>query len=671
MAMKSTDERKLEALFAEFPDVDPGIVQDLFVAVDCDLDVARTSIRDMLGLPEPASAPSALLAEAQAALNAQDADRRMAEELQREEMRAARTARSHGPAHAPGQRGDLEGLYQKYKEILDFDSASEGEASSPRSRAKEGGGEDEEEEEDAGWRLPPKPAAAPAAAKPSAAPGEGRRQRRRNRRRAADAAGSGAAVEAGEEDVGDEELEKDLVDPGNLIYDWRVAGRNSNRYEPTVRSDDRSADNSTAFTKEIHASIKKTLRKQEANQRRTEKDRSTTEGVMDQGTRLLLLAAINDGRLSEVNGAVATGKEAAVFHATDPEGREVAVKVFKTRVLEWRDRDKYIADDYRFRHGYHKHNQRKMVIKWAEKEMRNLIRLYRAGVRCPEPLALRQHVLLMSFIGKAGWPAPRLKDVEFASQAEAGRAWRQCADLLRRLYFSANLVHGDFSEYNLLYGEGGLVWVIDLATGVDLEHPEASALLRADCAHTSEFFARAGLPCPAPDALFSIVTDATFDWATDARLPEALRPTQEEIEELLLQRVVPPEDEDEEEEEEEEDSEEDSEEEGKEGEGAIKEEDEGWVVVGAAEAAPAAASSSAEGASSAPAPAGEKDGMTARERREARRAQREAHRGERAARKAWRHAERRADAGEGAQAAFSRAEAADRAMAGMEPAAAL
>jgi serine/threonine-protein kinase RIO1 len=39
-----------------------------------------------------------------------------------------------------------------------------------------------------------------------------------------------------------------------------------------------------------------------------------------------------------------------------------------------RDRDRYVQGDYRFRHGYCKHNPRKMVKTWAEKEMRNLLR---------------------------------------------------------------------------------------------------------------------------------------------------------------------------------------------------------------------------------------------------------------------------------------------------------
>jgi len=45
-----------------------------------------------------------------------------------------------------------------------------------------------------------------------------------------------------------------------------------------------------------------------------------------------------------------------------------------------------------------------MVKLWAEKEMRNLKRLWQSGIPCPEPLVLRLHVLVMSFLGdKNGW----------------------------------------------------------------------------------------------------------------------------------------------------------------------------------------------------------------------------------------------------------------------------
>jgi len=93
-----------------------------------------------------------------------------------------------------------------------------------------------------------------------------------------------------------------------------------------------------------------------------------------------------------------------------PGGSEaLATQVYKTSILVFKDRDRYVTGDWRFRNGYCRHNPRKMVRTWAEKEMRNLARLREAGIFAPETRILRSHVLVMEFIGEAGFPAPRLK----------------------------------------------------------------------------------------------------------------------------------------------------------------------------------------------------------------------------------------------------------------------
>ena len=43
-----------------------------------------------------------------------------------------------------------------------------------------------------------------------------------------------------------------------------------------------------------------------------------------------------------------------------------------------------------------------MVRTWAEKEMRNLRRLHRVGIPCPEPFFHKAHIIVMGFIGSDG-----------------------------------------------------------------------------------------------------------------------------------------------------------------------------------------------------------------------------------------------------------------------------
>ena len=51
--------------------------------------------------------------------------------------------------------------------------------------------------------------------------------------------------------------------------------------------------------------------------------------------------------------------------------------------------------------------------------------------RVPEVVALKKHVLVMSFIGSEGRPAPKLKEaVEHMSQAEVARAYQQVEEMI-------------------------------------------------------------------------------------------------------------------------------------------------------------------------------------------------------------------------------------------------
>ena len=118
-------------------------------------------------------------------------------------------------------------------------------------------------------------------------------------------------------------------------------------------------------------------------------DRATIEQVMDPRTRMILFKLLNRGFIFEINGCISTGKEANVYHCTAKDDPDRAIKIYKTSILVFKDRDKYVSGEFRFRQGYGRKNPRKMVRTWAEKEMRNLTRLYNCGIPCPKPILLR------------------------------------------------------------------------------------------------------------------------------------------------------------------------------------------------------------------------------------------------------------------------------------------
>ena len=111
-------------------------------------------------------------------------------------------------------------------------------------------------------------------------------------------------------------------------------------------------------------------------------DRATNEQVMDPRTKMMIFRLVSNHTLDSFHGCISTGKEANVYHAfssrdwsegsskhphenrnnaTSPPRTEVAVKVFKTAILVFKDRDKYVTGEHRYRNGYCKKNPRKMV----------------------------------------------------------------------------------------------------------------------------------------------------------------------------------------------------------------------------------------------------------------------------------------------------------------------
>ncbi|CEJ62309.1 Putative Serine/threonine-protein kinase RIO1 [Penicillium brasilianum] len=244
-------------------------------------------------------------------------------------------------------------------------------------------------------------------------------------------------------------------------------------------------------------------------------DRATSEQVLDPRTRMILLQMINRGLVSEIHGCLSTGKEANVYHAMSfpDEHQEAtpvhrAIKVYKTSILVFKDRDKYVTGEFRFRQGYNKSNNRAMVKVWAEKEMRNLRRLYAAGIPCPEPIYLRLHVLVMGFLGSSkGLPAPRLKDVEF-DISEPETRWRslymELLGCMRVMYQTCRLVHADLSEYNILYHKQRL-YIIDVSQSVEHDHPRSLEFLRMDIKNVSDFFRRKGVDTLPERTIFQFI----------------------------------------------------------------------------------------------------------------------------------------------------------------------
>lgn len=289
-------------------------------------------------------------------------------------------------------------------------------------------------------------------------------------------------------------------------HDAELCGaRNARQVEKWVSTDTRGV----RISNKDYNNLKEFARQQEQRQiaHKGKEEVATKSEVLDQTTRLAILGMLNKDLLAGMHGIVSTGKEAVVYHAVRGQytgseeafraglqhsaGQEAALKIFKTTLNEFKNRAKYIEGEWRFRRQPSTQNPRKLVKTWCEKELRNLRRLQKAGVSCPTPYHLEDFLIVMQFIGSDGVPAPKLKEVSLGRR-DLAAAYGQVVRDMRTMYQHCNLVHGDLSEYNLLWHQRR-VYIIDVSQAVETDHPEALALLRSDCTNVTDFFTRRGL----------------------------------------------------------------------------------------------------------------------------------------------------------------------------------
>jgi RIO kinase 1 len=209
------------------------------------------------------------------------------------------------------------------------------------------------------------------------------------------------------------------------------------------------------------------------------------EEVFDRSTLMIVYDFLNRGAIAEIHGVVSAGKESRVYWAKDAKGKELAVKIYLTGSAEFRKGMlQYIEGDPRFKNV--RRDTRSLIFTWARKEFRNLEQATRAGIRVPRPIAVRNNVLIMEFIGKDGESAPSLKE---QAPANPDRLYEMLLSSLADLYQKAELIHGDLSEYNIMAWKNRPV-IFDVSQAVALTHPMADFLLKRDLANLNRFFSK-------------------------------------------------------------------------------------------------------------------------------------------------------------------------------------
>jgi RIO kinase 1 len=232
-----------------------------------------------------------------------------------------------------------------------------------------------------------------------------------------------------------------------------------------------------------------------------EDSRKVRGEVFDEDTLLALYRLVHKKKISAIGGSISTGKEANVFLG-EREGKPVAIKIYRMRTANFKAMADYIIGDPRFA-GVRK-TRKDIVFTWTKKEFANLKRAHEAGVPVPEPYAFDRNILIMEFIGEDETAAPQIRNVELE---DPEGVYRAVVGEIKTLFQEARLVHGDLSEFNILWREKP--YIIDMGQAVTREHPNAGTFLIRDIRNINRFFS-SFCPVEEEDALVREVTGGTF-----------------------------------------------------------------------------------------------------------------------------------------------------------------
>lgn len=237
------------------------------------------------------------------------------------------------------------------------------------------------------------------------------------------------------------------------------------------------------------------------------------EEVFDRQTVLAVIELRRRKCIKTLKGVVSAGKEARVYWGKAFDGSDLAVKIYLTATAEFRKGIwKYINGDPRYEWVASLPSHKLMTV-WARKEFSNLKRMYEAGVRVPEPKCVYRNVLVMRFIGENGIRAPLLKELYEAGELDeefAKTLFKKITEDMYKLYWEAQLVHGDLSEYNIMVYEGE-PYIIDVSQAVRIDHPNALWFLQRDTANIVRFFAEeVGIETPSENEILSMILNKSL-----------------------------------------------------------------------------------------------------------------------------------------------------------------
>jgi RIO kinase 1 len=232
---------------------------------------------------------------------------------------------------------------------------------------------------------------------------------------------------------------------------------------------------------------------------------------------------INDGIAKKVLGLIGEGKEANVYWIEDLEGNYLAAKMFRM----YRTAHKAAFA----RHRAHTTDRLGIAAGLCLREYQNLTYMYDGKVLVPKPVHRHEFFYLMEFLGDENGPSPLLSGVNLNELGiDPVSILDQLLDELDTMFNTAQMVHGDFSEHNIVWHDSK-PWIIDVFqsqryhprydTVARIKKNRALKVLKRDITNLIGYFTQRYRVGYNVDEVFSImVEDPVEDWIPDTLMGE-------------------------------------------------------------------------------------------------------------------------------------------------------
>lgn len=153
----------------------------------------------------------------------------------------------------------------------------------------------------------------------------------------------------------------------------------------------------------------------------------------------------------KILSVIGAGKEATVLLAQEKKTNElVCAKVFRF----------YTSTIKKRLSGTRHITVESMASIAAKQEYWNLYELYKVNIPVPKPRYLFNNIMTMDFISieeDSLVPAPLLSDVNINDIDDPENLLYEAIDIVARMFLEANMIHGDYSNDNLMVTDKGLI----------------------------------------------------------------------------------------------------------------------------------------------------------------------------------------------------------------------